>query len=220
MLRTPLLRNLIGTANLVSYPFEYRELAEILHSSLIADAFYIALEKSVDVESVDPKEGMLRYMDYSMVEARRHGVLYVPDGERFGVSVWSIPQDASTAIKAKAEKYEFILRHLGRGSLDTYVAVTQYMSKQAEGLIPPDAWYLSIIAVSPIAQGQGLGRKLMRDVLADADQEGVPTYLETFTLRNKSFYRRLGYRDVAVIQEPTTRAEYSVMLREPGCSSR
>jgi GNAT superfamily N-acetyltransferase len=156
-------------------------------------------------------------MDYSMVEAREHGVLYVPDGERFGASVWSIPKDASTEVKATAEKHAFILRHLGRGSLDTYIAMTEFMSKQAEGLIPADAWYLSIIAVSPVAQGQGLGRKLLCDVLTDVDQAGVPTYLETFTPRSKSFYRRLGYRDVAVIQEPTTGAEYSVMLREPGC---
>ena len=47
---------------------------------------------------------------------------------------------------------------------------------------------LSIIGILPEFQGQGFGGGLVGPVLNRADQSGVPTYLETFTPRNITFY--------------------------------
>jgi GNAT superfamily N-acetyltransferase len=46
--------------------------------------------------------------------------------------------------------------------------------------------------VLPEFQGKGVGSKLMRDYFSRL--EGVPSYLETFTSSNASFYEKRGYK--------------------------
>jgi GNAT superfamily N-acetyltransferase len=77
------------------------------------------------------------------------------------------------------------------------------------------AWYLSIVGVTPSAQGQGIGKRLIEPTLADADVAGVDCYLETFDRRNPGFYQRLEFATVASHAEPTTGATHSIMLRKP-----
>ena len=54
-------------------------------------------------------------------------------------------------------------------------------------------WYLALLAVDPSRQGQGVGRKLIEPVLARADAEGLPAYLETTKSANVSWYRGAGF---------------------------
>lgn len=60
-----------------------------------------------------------------------------------------------------------------------------------------------------------MGRKLVEPILREADKLQVATYLETFTLQNNSFYKRLGYEIVATINEPNINQEYNLMVRKP-----
>jgi GNAT superfamily N-acetyltransferase len=82
-----------------------------------------------------------------------------------------------------------------------------------------DAWYLSIVAVDPVTQGQGLGRKLLEPTIAEADRVSATCYLETFSPRNLSFYERLGFATEARFAEPTTGADYAVMVRYPNATA-
>ncbi|WP_328306910.1 GNAT family N-acetyltransferase [Actinomycetospora sp. NBC_00405] len=54
--------------------------------------------------------------------------------------------------------------------------------------------YLWFLGVVPASQGRGLGSTLMAPVLARADREGRPAYLEATTARNRAFYERHGFR--------------------------
>ncbi len=67
----------------------------------------------------------------------------------------------------------------------------------------------------PAAQGQGLGRKLLEPTVAEADRVNATCYLETFSPRNLSFYERLGFSTKARFTEPTTGADYALMVRHP-----
>ena len=87
------------------------------------------------------------------------------------------------------------------------------MAQKTSSTIPKDAWYLSIIGVLPQFQGKGLGAELIDSVLKDTDLQGIPTYLETFTPRTISFYKKLGYKPVKSVREPTTNAEYWILVR-------
>jgi GNAT superfamily N-acetyltransferase len=89
------------------------------------------------------------------------------------------------------------------------------MSHRCEPLVPEDAWYLTIVGVHPVAQGRGIGAQLVRPTLAEATKAGVYAFLETFAPRNLVFYERMGFVQVAEFVEPTTKAQYVVMLRAP-----
>jgi GNAT superfamily N-acetyltransferase len=60
----------------------------------------------------------------------------------------------------------------------------------------PPHWYLGYLGARRDRQGQGLGTQLLREVLAGADTDGVPAYLESSNERNLALYERHGFRVV------------------------
>jgi hypothetical protein len=56
----------------------------------------------------------------------------------------------------------------------------------------------------------------LEPTLRQADQNEARCFLETFNAASLPFYRRLGFVEVADRLEPTTRARYWLMQREPG----
>jgi GNAT superfamily N-acetyltransferase len=58
----------------------------------------------------------------------------------------------------------------------------------------PRYWYLLVIGVLPAYQGQGIGTALMRPVLAQADGDDLPCFVETVQPRNQPLYERNGFR--------------------------
>ena len=193
------------------YKFTHPDFAEALYSALSGDPFYITLLQQVE----DKKQALKKYMDYSMVEAAEYGLLYIPKEHNYGLSIWSKPLDGGTNLQKDFKKKDFLKIELGTAALDSYNQIVSFMSAQTANFIPANAWYLSIVGIKPEFQGKGLGRELIVPILKEADALNIPTYLETFTTRNKSFYSRLGYIDAASFTEPVTNAEYCIMLRLP-----
>ncbi len=198
----------------MNYQFKYRELAEALYNALKDDPFYSTMENSVSGDAVSKREAMLTYMDYSMTEAETYGELFIPGNHKYGVSVWLKPIDKIKESEKKSFKKFFLLTNMGQNSLNTYLKIVEYMALKTIDLIKPDSWYLSIVGIKPALQGQGLGATLINNVLDKTDKLKVPTYLETFTPRNMSFYERLGYKNIASIHELTVDSKYWIMKRE------
>jgi ribosomal protein S18 acetylase RimI-like enzyme len=87
----------------------------------------------------------------------------------------------------------------GRGGLST----TRYWiwkARQAEAQeklwTDPNGYYFcNIVTVLPECQGQGVGKKLMEEVLSMADREGRRCYLESSRSEpNVGIYERFGFR--------------------------
>lgn len=187
-----------------------------LYRALITeDPFYITLEKCISPDPSTAREGMLRYMDYALREARDHGDLRLtPDGES-GAAVWSIPLVPDRAAALSFNKKEFIAGHLGQEALACYTDIVTFMENQTRGLIPPGTWYLSILGVDPEFQGKGLGKALVAPVLETTDALSMPSYIESFTPSNFGFYERLGFETILQVSEPRTGSDYAVMARAP-----
>ncbi len=196
------------------FNFKYRNYAKALHLALCDDAFYMTMEASIKSED-SPREAMLRYMEFSMIEAEKSGELYFPEEHEHGVSIWSKPINQKMEAQKNLEKKTFILNHMGENSLKIYTQIVEFMSQKAESHIGKEYWYLSIVGILPEFQGKGFGPELIKNVLKKTDAMNAPTYLETFTPRNMTFYKRLGYKESSSFFEPTTKAEYRIMTREP-----
>lgn len=54
-------------------------------------------------------------------------------------------------------------------------------------------YYLQVLGVDPLHQGQGWSRTFLETVLVRCDQQSLPAYLETAQERNLSLYRRFGF---------------------------
>jgi len=70
--------------------------------------------------------------------------------------------------------------------------------------MPDNTEYLYILGVSPDAQHQGIGSKLVLERMKVTDEEGRGMYLETNTEHNVRFYKRLGFTVLKEYHNPKT----------------
>lgn len=93
---------------------------------------------------------------------------------------------------------------------------------QAELWTQPEGYYFcNIVTVLPEAQGKGVGRALMEEVVQQADKEGVWCYLESSRREpNVAIYEKFGFKLAKEMECKDGEGENSAinlfcMLREP-----
>ena len=189
--------------------------ADALAKAFMHDPFYSAITADLPPEAPERHQCLVRYFVYSLQEAEKFGTLVVPAPDAYGASVWLFPQDSDTQETMDRDKKKFLAGLLGQRGLAHYEAIIGFMHPRAQQVVPQRNWYLSIAGVSPELQGRGLGERLLRPTLKEADQSGVCCYLETFNARSIRFYDKLGFTEVGSHLEPITNSRYWIMLREP-----
>jgi GNAT superfamily N-acetyltransferase len=186
-----------------------------LIDSLRFDPFYVAITEAFADNEARRRQALGRYFDYSMSEGARRGRLVVWRDESAGAAVWLLPAETSVYEAEAKAKAEFLAEVLGAAGADAYRRMIDFMRPRASVAVGESAWYLSIVGVTPSAQGQGIGRRLIEPTLADADDAGAECYLETFGSRTLHFYQRLAFSAVESHVEPVTGAPYTIMRRRP-----
>ncbi len=186
-----------------------------LVEALEDDPFYSVITKDFSGDRAIRREVLAAYFDHSMAEGRKLGRCTVLPDDHSGAAIWTMPQAPRLMAESKQAKHRFLERILGRAGLADYDLIIEFMSARAERAVGSDAWYLSILGVSPGAQGKGLGRRLLEPTLAEADQAETDCYLETYSSRSMNFYERLGFKQVVSHIEPVTSSEYRIMVRKP-----
>ena len=77
-------------------------------------------------------------------------------------------------------------------------------------------YYLQLLGVQPTFQGQGWSRQVLQPILARADQEQLPCYLETATPENVALYQHYGFGLLYHLQDlPYEAPPIWGMWREP-----
>lgn len=125
----------------------------------------------------------------------RHGEVYATH-DRDGAAVWMHPASRVAfldAVRAGALALPF---HFGLANARRSLAVGEQLDRIRKTAAPEMHWYLAALGVRPAAQGRGIGTALLHPLLARADADGTPCYLETFRERAAVFYRRLGFEVV------------------------
>ena len=104
---------------------------------------------------------------------------------------------------------------VGFGAFGRVMRTLNTLEKLHKGAVPPEHWYLSVLGVEPDRQGQGVGGALLQPVLARADADHRPCYLETQKERNVPFYERHGFEVVVELPpEADGRPRMWTMRRE------
>jgi GNAT superfamily N-acetyltransferase len=113
----------------------------------------------------------------------------------------------------------------GRGGLSTkryWIWKARQAEAQKELWTSDKGYYFcNIVTVLPEAQGRGVGRALMEEVLRQADKEGVWCYLESSRKEpNVAIYEKFGFKLAREMECRDEEGENAVinlycMLREP-----
>jgi GNAT superfamily N-acetyltransferase len=80
-------------------------------------------------------------------------------------------------------------------------------------------WYLHHLGVEPRQQGRGLGGDLLRPMLELCDRQGISSYLESSTDRNRALYERNGFSPKGTLSMPAAGPKLRKMWRDPISSS-
>jgi GNAT superfamily N-acetyltransferase len=184
-------------------------------SALEHDPFYRSITAEFDGDDTRRRATLAAYFDYSIAQGTRIGRVVHLEADRIGVAVWVLPQSEEVQERERLRKRLYLHGVLGEVGCELYERIVEYMTARARTVVASSSWYLSIVAVAPQAQGRGLGARLLAPTLAEADAATAVCYLETFNPRTLQFYERLGFVTRAEFEEPTTRAQYAIMVRVP-----
>lgn len=138
-------------------------------------------------------------------KAFENGTAYQVAGYR-GAAIWQSPgndmdHDAMGAVMQKA---------LPQKKQDEAMGIIEQM----EHFHPKEPhWYLPVIGIDPLYQGQGYGTALLQHALQICDAEGFPAYLESSNPANIPLYQRHGFSLIGEIQSGSSPVLYP-MLRE------
>ena len=94
-------------------------------------------------------------------------------------------------------------------------AYERYIEKKHRELAPNKHWYLVVLAVDPKHQGKGYASKLLNEMLASIDKDGLPCYHETEGTKNVAMYQHFGFEVVDEFVVPGTKDKVVAMLRKP-----
>jgi ribosomal protein S18 acetylase RimI-like enzyme len=136
-------------------------------------------------------------------------------GRLLGAAVW-LPPGAYPHSKLENLMLLPSLRgmvHIGRSRVRD---MAEFEAAAVRHFPEEPVWYLQAFGVSPEAQGQGIGSRLILPDLMQADTNGQSCYLETGTERNVRFYERFGFevREAAAQLAPNGPTHWT-MIRRP-----
>ena len=146
----------------------------------------------------------------------RFGTVLTTAGEPLGASVWLPPGETEvTEARAHEAGLDKLPELLGEAPAARFFAALEAVDPLHKADMPADHWYLLVLGVDPVAQGRGLARALLAPVLAEADRDGHPCYLETAQPANVGLYRHLGFRVLREVVHEASGLRLWTFRRDP-----
>jgi GNAT superfamily N-acetyltransferase len=139
------------------------------------------------------------------------GGVWMTDDRASAVAVFTHPEGHELSEEAEARLEPFLKEALG----DHAPAVMEVFERFEAAVPPGPFYYLSFLGTSPDSRGQGIGMGLLAELVALADRDGQPTYLESTNPDNNVRYARLGFNAQSSFETPDGQHTVTTMWREP-----
>jgi ribosomal protein S18 acetylase RimI-like enzyme len=127
--------------------------------------------------------------------------IYTTSEELKGVIAWIPPESSKDNFFAisKEELSELNLK-LGSSQAKRMISLFSKIEERHKIDMPQPHWYLYLLGVSSVYQGQKVGSSLIQPILKQADKDGFYCYVITFAESAVGFYQKHGF-EVAWIGE-------------------
>lgn len=128
-------------------------------------------------------------MDYSYHVCSKFGEVWLSN-DRKACALLLYPHLKRTTLKSVWLDIKLIFQVIGLNGIQK----TMSREAQIKKLQPKDKMtYLWFIGVDPDRQHEGIGGKLLKEIIDQANMKSLPVYLETSTLQNLPWYERFGF---------------------------
>jgi ribosomal protein S18 acetylase RimI-like enzyme len=135
------------------------------------------------------EERILALMDYSFEMCLRFGEVWVSE-DRSAAALVLYPQNKHLSICSVWLDVKLIFQAIGiAGITRALERETRIKAKQPKEPMT----YLWFIGVDPSYQHQGIGGRLLSDIITLSDEMNLSVYLETSTLKNLPWYERFSF---------------------------
>jgi ribosomal protein S18 acetylase RimI-like enzyme len=128
-------------------------------------------------------------MEYSFETCYNYGEVFL-SYDRNACALILYPHQKPTSLKTILLDFKLILNCIGVRNIKKALS-RESMIKKIQPKIP--MYYLWFIGVRPKQQGSGIGTSFINEVLEHGREKKLPVYLETSTLKNLPWYKRLGF---------------------------
>jgi GNAT superfamily N-acetyltransferase len=152
-----------------------------------------------------------QFLHIFLALAFKQGVVYTTPGHQ-GAAIWFMPNQWRADVLTQVRWLLLMLRVMGPRRLGPRIRAMNALDRFHPST--PN-YYLMVLGTAPEAQGRGIGSALMAPILARADAEGMPAYLETATPGNVPFYEHRGFRVQREVQVPDGGPQMWLMWRDP-----
>jgi len=144
------------------------------------------------------------------------GEVYSTAGKTDGVAVWLPPGEVQMPPEhIEQAGLDRASEVLGREPWERFTSIMSYLEHFHRQDVQPRHWYLALIGIDPSQQGHGLGGALLKPMLARADAEGLPCYLETVESKNVPFYQKHGFKIITESIEPQSGIRFWTFRHDP-----
>lgn len=152
-----------------------------------------------------------RFLRIFLMLALRQGAVYTTAAQE-GAAIWFAPSRWKADKVTQLRFLLLMLRTLGPRNMGGRLRALDAVDR-----LHPSAphYYLMALGSLPEVQGRGIGSALMAPILARADAEGMPAYLESSAPANVPFYEHRGFRLLREFQPPYGAPPVWLMWREP-----
>ncbi len=132
-----------------------------------------------------------------------------------GVAIW-LPSNAKSFWWHKIRAGLLLLPfRLGWHYIFYSYREEQFGERLKKKYAPRQYMYLALLAVDPKHQGKGYASKLIRPMLKELDEAGLPCYAETQNKRNVAMYKRYGFTLLeSTFFPPGSECEVHIILRK------
>jgi GNAT superfamily N-acetyltransferase len=154
---------------------------------------------------------------YSMFlkEAITHGEVWATSPKMEGVAVWQMVDGKHPGWRRGFSLgWWWLNLFTDKETNQRREAYFKYIIALRMRVTPERYWFLQAIGVDPVYQGQGFSSRLLKPMLARANREGLPCFLETQLEKNVMLYEHFGFRVVEVGTIPESNIHSWAMVRE------
>ena len=180
---------------------------EALAVKVLAEAFH---DDPVINWSFNQPETLLPFFEFTVPVFTPHKLSYI-DQDGNGAACWLGPGQKLKWPMGPSQVWKIL-------SLGGFKGLYRMMISglKTERFHPKtDHYYLFAIGVLPHCKGQGLGTKLISEILRRCDDEGMPAYLENSKAENLPFYEGHGFKVQREIRFAASAPPLWLMWREP-----